>query len=83
MKKCFKAPEGWVFCGIDFASLEDVISAVTTKDPNKLKIYEGIRQYELTINGETHLIEENTMIEYEGQILTGDQLYEKLSNSQS
>ena len=40
VKKCFKAPKGWVFCGIDFASLEDVISAVTTKDHNKLKIYE-------------------------------------------
>lgn len=40
VKKCFKAPKGWVFCGIDFASLEDVISAVTTKDPNKLRIYE-------------------------------------------
>lgn len=39
IKSCFQAPPGWMFCGLDFASLEDRISAVTTKDPNKLKVY--------------------------------------------
>ena len=39
IKKCFEAPPGWVFCGLDFASLEDRISALTTKDPQKLKVY--------------------------------------------
>ena len=39
VKKCFKAPEGWIMVGADFASLEDRISALTTKDPNKLKVY--------------------------------------------
>ena len=39
IKKCFKAPEGWFFVGADFASLEDRISALVTKDPNKLKVY--------------------------------------------
>jgi len=39
IKYCFQAPPGWFFCGIDFASLEDRISALTTKDPNKLKVY--------------------------------------------
>lgn len=39
IKWCFQAPPGWFFCGIDFASLEDRISALTTKDPNKLKVY--------------------------------------------
>ena len=39
IKSCFKAPPGWFFCGIDFNSLEDRISALTTKDPNKLKVY--------------------------------------------
>jgi DNA polymerase-1 len=39
IKGCFKAPPGWFFCGIDFNSLEDRISALTTKDPNKLKVY--------------------------------------------
>lgn len=40
IKKCFKAPKGWLFCGADFSSLEDYISALTTKDPNKLRVYE-------------------------------------------
>lgn len=39
IKKCFKAPPGWIYCGADFKSLEDRISALTTKDPNKLKVY--------------------------------------------
>lgn len=39
IKKCFKAPKGWLFCGADFSSLEDYISALTTKDPNKLNVY--------------------------------------------
>lgn len=40
IKSCFKAPDGWIFAGADFASLEDRISALTTRDPNKLKVYE-------------------------------------------
>jgi len=39
IKKCFIAPPGWVLVGVDFSSLEDRISALTTKDPNKLKVY--------------------------------------------
>jgi DNA polymerase-1 len=39
IKSCFKAPKGWLLVGLDFASLEDRISALTTKDPNKLKVY--------------------------------------------
>lgn len=39
IKSCFQAPPGWLFTGLDFASLEDRISALTTKDPNKLKVY--------------------------------------------
>lgn len=39
MKSCFAAPPGWLFCGIDFNSLEDRISALTTRDPQKLKVY--------------------------------------------
>lgn len=38
-KKCFQAPPGWLFCGLDFSSLEDRISALTTRDPNKLMVY--------------------------------------------
>ena len=39
IKSCFVAPEGWIFTGLDFDSLEDKISAVTTKDPQKIKVY--------------------------------------------
>lgn len=39
IKTCFAAPYGYIFCGADFASLEDRISALLTKDPNKLKVY--------------------------------------------
>lgn len=40
IKSLFMAPKGWLFCGADFNSLEDYVSALTTKDPNKLKVYE-------------------------------------------
>jgi len=47
VKECFqtppftteKDPKGWLFCGADFLSLEDKVSALQTKDPNKIKIY--------------------------------------------
>lgn len=39
IKSCFEAPPGWLFVGLDYNSLEDRISALTTKDPNKLKVY--------------------------------------------
>lgn len=39
IKDCFVAPPGWLFVGADFDSLEDRISALTTKDPNKIKVY--------------------------------------------
>lgn len=40
IKSCFVGPDGWLFCGADFNSLEDYISALTTKDPNKIRVYE-------------------------------------------
>ena len=39
IKGCFSPPKGWLMCGADFSSLEDMISALTTKDSNKLKVY--------------------------------------------
>ena len=72
-----------MFVGLDFASLEDRISALTTKDPNKLKVYSGIKQYELVINGKSQIISEDTIIEYDGKILTGEAFYEIMQNRQS
>lgn len=39
IKRCFRPPNGWLLVGADFSSLEDRISALTTRDPNKLKPY--------------------------------------------
>lgn len=39
IKSCFQAPPGYLLIGLDFSSLEDRISALTTKDKNKLKVY--------------------------------------------
>lgn len=39
VKRIFTAPKGYVFCGADQRALEDHISALTTKDKNKLKVY--------------------------------------------
>ena len=81
IKTCFKPKKGWIFCGADFNSLEDRINALLTKDPNKLKVYVGYKQYQLEINGVIHLISEDTILEYEGNLLTGEELYERLSSS--
>jgi len=39
IKTFFGWLQGWIFAGADFNSLEDYISALTTKDPNKLDVY--------------------------------------------
>lgn len=39
VKKCFSAPEGWIFAGADFNALEDRINALLTQDPNKIKVF--------------------------------------------
>lgn len=39
IKEFFGWLSGWLFAGADFNSLEDYISALTTKDPNKLDVY--------------------------------------------
>jgi len=81
IKECFEGPKGWLFCGADFNSLEDMISALTTKDPNKLKVYAGSKQFDVTVNGVTHRIREEDVVNYDGQELNGVELYEKLQGS--
>lgn len=39
IKMCIRAPKGWMWVGLDYDSLEDKISALLTKDPNKIKVY--------------------------------------------
>ena len=81
IKKCFVAPPGWILVGADFDSLEDRISALITKDKNKLKVYEGHVIYELTINGTCHHIRDDTIIEYDGKTYTGEAFYEKYAHT--
>lgn len=76
IKSCFEAAAGWLFCGADFNSLEDYISALTTKDPNKLKVYTGHDIYEITIDGVAHHIRDDATINYDGTSYTGAQFYE-------
>lgn len=76
IKSCFLGPVGWLFCGADFNSLEDYISALTTKDPNKLKVYLGHEVYELEINGVSQTIRDDAIIEFDGKTYTGKQFYD-------
>ena len=79
IKSCFVPPEGWLFAGADFASLEDRISALQTSDPNKLKVYMGMQVYELNVNGTCHHIREDATINYDGKSYTGQEFYETYS----
>ena len=81
IKKCFEAPPGWIFCGLDFASLEDRISALTTKDPQKLKVYMGVVVYSVTIDGVDHHIRDDDTIVYDGKTFTGEEFYNAYTNS--
>lgn len=56
-KKVFISTEQWLFVGIDFNSLESRIDALTTKDPEKLKVFlEGYDSH--SINAYTYYTEQ-------------------------
>lgn len=76
IKTCFSAPEEWLFGGADFNSLEDYISALTTKDKNKLKVYQGHEIFEIVINGVSHHVRDDTIICYDGKEITAKEFYE-------
>ena len=79
IKSCFQAPPGWLFCGLDFASLEDRISALTSKDPNKLKVYTGHLIFEVNIDGVIHHIRDDDTVVYDGKEYSGQQFYDAYS----
>jgi DNA polymerase-1 len=83
IKSIFQAPPGWLFCGLDFASLEDRISALTTRDPNKLAVYQGHIVYEVDIDGTIHHIRDDDTISYDGKSYTGQQFYDFFQSSNS
>jgi DNA polymerase-1 len=82
IKKCFQSSYPNLFVGADFNSLEDYVSALTTKDPNKLKVYVGHDVYELIIDGICHHIRDDAIICYEGINYSGEEFYAKYADSQ-
>lgn len=51
IKGCFKAPKGWLMVGADFNALEARICALTTRDPEMMKIYsEGYDSHSFNAN---------------------------------
>ncbi len=79
IKECFVAPAGWIFTGADFNSLEDMISALTTKDPNKLKVYTGHIIYELIIDNTPYHIRDDAIVNFDGKQYTGKEFYDTYS----
>jgi DNA polymerase-1 len=75
IKKCVEAITGWLYVGLDFNSLEDKISGLTTRDPNKLKVYVGHTVFELEINGVIHHIRDDATVVYDGRSYTGEEFY--------
>ena len=74
IKSCFQAPPNTLFVGIDFASLEDRISALLTKDPNKLKVYtdgydsHSLRAYSFFTDELQDITEQLNEVKKEGKI---------------
>ena len=81
IKSFVSAPVGWLFGSADFKALEEMTNSLLTKDPNKLAVYAGHKQYEITVNGKIHRIKETDVVRYDGIELTGLELYEKLKSS--
>ncbi len=68
-----------LFVGADYASLEDRIDALLTKDTNKIKVYTGNIVYKMTINGTCHHIRDDDIINFDGKDYTGEEFYELYS----
>lgn len=66
IKTIFVAPEGSLWVYSDFASLEDYISALLSKDPNKLKVYLGHEIYSVTSEGIKYLVRDDSNIVIQG-----------------
>lgn len=66
IKQCFKVPKGYLLIGIDYSSLEDFISALLTKDSNKLKVYMPIAIYKVEVDGETYYLSDDDEVVIDG-----------------
>lgn len=74
IKQCFKVPEGYLLIGIDYSSLEDFISALLTKDSNKLKVYMPISIYKVEVDGEVYYLSDDDSLEIDGKLFKPSEL---------
>lgn len=61
--------------------VEDRVSALLTKDTNKLAVYLPNDYFVVTINGKKHFLEKDELIQFKGKSYTAGELYEKCKNS--
>jgi hypothetical protein len=80
IKSAFISTDEYIFSGADYNSLEDYVSALTTRDPNKLKVYIGHTIYQLTVNDTIHHIRDDATIIYDGKSYTGEEFYAAYTN---
>lgn len=67
IKEIFEAPEGHIFAFSDFNSLEDYISALLSRDPNKMKVYLGHEIYEVDTGKEVLVLRDDSTVMYKGE----------------
>lgn len=68
--------------GSDFSSLEDHISALLTKDTNKLKVYLPNDYIKITVNDVIHNMQKDDLVYYDGITYTAGEFYEKYKDSE-
>ncbi len=77
IKSIFEAPENKLMGFSDFNSLEDYISALLSKDRNKLKVYLGHEIYELKVEGKVlGYYRDDSTIRWRGDSYTFEKLGE-------
>ena len=61
--------------------VEDHISALLTKDKNKLKVYLPNDYIKITVNGVIHNMQKDDLVCYDGITYTAGEFYEKNKDS--
>lgn len=79
-KSIFEAPEDKLMAFADFSSLEDYISALQSKDPNKLKVYLGHEIFKLSYGTEEEIIRDDSTIRIGGDLFKVTELMEYCDN---
>lgn len=69
IKSIFQAPEGKIFTFSDFNSLEDYISALLSKDTNKMKVYLGHEIYQVKGDNGTYIMRDDAEVIFRGDVI--------------